>query len=124
MIIKEGDTLLRYLSRAVRSCCSMQAEAQALHEGIMQAIQLGIHECDFYTDCKELQEKVSRIQPPIQSDWRICKEVFEIWKLLNGSTGYRCYFADRSYNKLADYLAKNGRIESWDVMGCTFPLFK
>ena len=123
VVFKEGDILKWYTSRAVQACCSMQAEAQALKLGIQQATKLGISQCVFFTDYKELQEIVTKLQPPTQMDWRACKEVLEVWKLLMDNKEYQCLFVNRGHNEMADYLAKKGRKEKWNVSGFTFPLF-
>lgn len=124
MILTKGDELLVYKSKAVEACCPQQAESMALKEAVQMAIERGIQDCCFYSDCKNLVDLISNAQPPLEADWRAYHEVHETWQLMKKHNGFSCKHVNRSHNELADLLAKSGRIHGWDSIGFTYPMFR
>lgn len=118
MVLFEDDKLVLHKSRAVRACCPLQSEALALREGIQVASRIGLTECSFCTDCKELCELVNQKHPPLDADWRVFKEVQDIWMIMQDNQGYKCSLMQRSQLQMVDFLEKKrGRLEGWDSRG-------
>lgn len=122
VFLQQGE-LLAYRSARVQACCPMQTEAKALLEAIKWAEFNGIEHCTFLTDCDALAALASQVNPPCQADWTMFKEAFEIWTMLKHRVDFNCQYIPRSQNTLADYLANKGRIEGWEQLGFTYPIF-
>lgn len=123
-VITNGSELVAYHSGKVQVCSPLQAEAEALRVALDMVQQRGIESCLFKTDCQVLASACMDCKPPTGVDWRAFAEVFYCWKTFKMKPEFKCVHVDRSHNELADYLAKQGRIEGWSYTGFTFPLFK
>lgn len=122
-LFNQGNLIAYKTSRTI-ACCPLQAEAIALQQGVNHAIQSGVSECTFLTDCKALAEAIMEFNPPTDVDWRAHKEIFDIWKKVKCNKGFNCVHITREQNTLADELAKRGRIIGEDYMGFSFPMFQ
>ena len=58
--------------------CPIHAEAVALREAIQYVKEAGIESCTFYTDNQTLALQCTELQPPLNSDWRAFKDMYEI----------------------------------------------
>lgn len=123
-VLFKNGVLIAYWSKSIRACCPLLSEALALKEGILEALKYGLTGCMFLTDSKELAGLVAQLSPPLQADWKVFKEVQEIWRLLQDNKEFRCHSVPRSHIEMADYLAKKGRYEDWNLTGCTYPLYQ
>lgn len=115
--------LVKYRSAKASASCPLAVEALALLAGVQMVKELGIQECSFYSDCKNLVESVSHCHPPTETDWRAFVQVLKAWEEFQANTLFQCYHIDRDGNGIADVLAKKGRIYGWDYIGFTFPCF-
>lgn len=102
----------------------LQAEAISLEAAVKCVSSKGYTNCYFQTDCQFFVDAVMGSQPPIATDWKAFSEVFNIWKIFQITTGFKCMYVPRSQTALADYLARKGRVEGWDYTGFSFPIFK
>lgn len=122
-IIRRGHELVVYRSAKVLAACPLQAEAMAVNEAIKHATSLGITSCNFLTDNLYISQACSKVQPPMDSEWKAFREVFEVWKTLKDKTEFTCMHVVRSLNDEADNLARMGRKQGWDFEGYTLPMF-
>ncbi|XP_078154682.1 uncharacterized protein LOC144550407 [Carex rostrata] len=122
-VITHGTQLIAYRSAKAQVCSPLQAEATALKRAIEFVQGLGVSSCLFHTDSSLLAKAVSDFQPPVEVDWRAMEEIFFCWKALRENTYFICKHVSRCHNELADFLAKKGRIEGWDYIGHTYPVF-
>lgn len=79
--------MLAYKSERVLACCSLQAEAIALQQGVDYAISIGMSECSFITDNFTLAEACSILNPLMEVDWRAHKEILDIWRKWDATRG-------------------------------------
>lgn len=121
-VLTRGIELKAYSSIGIRSCCPMQSEAAALKEAVTFVQSHNISGCKFLSDCKELVDLCQQTSPPLQADWRIFHEVLEVWHQFKSRPDYSCFYVPRSQNTLADFLAKQGRVNRWSLQGYTFPI--
>ncbi|XP_078157436.1 uncharacterized protein LOC144553211 [Carex rostrata] len=123
VVLTKREELLLHLSKKVRACSPLQAEAMALIEAIKEVQGLGMQSCLFLSDCKSLVDMVSNFDPPLEADWRAFEEIHQLWLFFRSNASFRCQHRQRNHNKLADYLAKSGRVNNWESSGHTFPLY-
>lgn len=114
---------MAYRSAGVEACSSMQAEANAIQEPIVFIENRGIQGCQFMTDNLVLVDIMKQSNPPVQADWRVCREAFDLWAVFRRRGDLNCQHVPRLQNNLADYLAKLGRKNKWDCLGFTYPIF-
>lgn len=122
-VIFKGDILLAHKSVGVRTCFAFQTEALAMKEAIQLVQNMNLIDCTFITDNQQLVQLCNSSNPPLNSDWRAYYEVFDVWRMFKRSD-FSCSKAPRSQISLADFLAKRGRLEQWDQVGFTFPLYE
>lgn len=123
VVLEKKGELIFYKSVKARACCPVQSEAMALKMALELVIQRGITSCCFLSDSKGLVELVSESSPPLNADWRAFPQVFSVWTSLQASASLSCQHIPRSENALSDGLAKLGRVQGWDLIGFTFPVF-
>lgn len=121
IILLRHEELILYRSSRVQVCCSLQSEALALLQGINSAIHQQIHSCTFYTDCSTLADLCSSPCPPLQAEWTAFSETLQCWDFFQSNKLFVCLHRPRSQNREADLLAKQGRLQGWDVTGYTYP---
>lgn len=117
-ICKRGD-LLVYKSAKVDASCPLQVEAVTLRDAIHHCLSMGISSCTFNTDSLTIATSCTKLEPPLELDWRAFRDVYDIWKLLKVNTGFRCVHISRSYTEVANDLAQRGRTQSWNCLGYT-----
>lgn len=121
-VLFKGEELVAYRSVGITACSSMQAEAKAIQDAIVFLEGRRIHACCFFTDNLVLRDIIQQPNPPIQADWRVCREAFDLWEVFRRRREFKCLHVPRLQNTLADYLAKQGRINRWDFRGFTYPI--
>lgn len=121
-IITKGEELIICRAERVVAVCALQAETMALRRGFLQAQQLGISSCSFYTDSLSLVKLVSQNQPPVEADWRAYQEVYEVWEIAKRNQGFTIAHVSRCHNELADKLARWSRQSGMDYTSSTYPL--
>lgn len=119
---KEGALIAYGMFQAV-AYSPFQIEAMGLLRALRYAIQEGIQNCVFFSDCSRLVDLVMQQTPPIQTDWTAAQEVLEIWQIMKGDPSLQCVHVSRSHNELADQLARIAREKRIDILGYTFPIF-
>ena len=124
VVLRRGEELLMHLSKKVRACSPLQTEAIALLEATKEVQGRGIQSCLFLSDCKSLVDLLSKFDPPLEADWRAFEEIHQLWLFFRSNVTFHCQYQQRNGNRLADYLAKLGRVNNWDSSGHTFPLYR
>lgn len=74
-VIKSGDSMKAYGVNHGTAACPLQAEARALLEAVRYVTENVQENCVFCTDNAMLANAVSRLQPPIEVDWRAAREI-------------------------------------------------
>lgn len=118
----KGETLWVVMLIRVSVCCPLQAEALALSKVILYTQRQGIAQCVFYTDYEIIANLVMALQPPLHSDWRAFKEIFDTWKLIKKYKGYSCCYIAKRHNELAESLARRATRERWNMVCHTYPI--
>lgn len=124
VVLRRGEDLLMHLSKKVRACSPLQAEAIAFIEATKEVQRRGIQSCLFLSDCKSLVDLVSKFDPPLEADWRAFEEIHQLWLFFRSNATFHCQYQQQNGNRLADYFAKSGRVNNWDSLGHTFPLYQ
>jgi ribonuclease HI len=112
-LIKNKGVLLfifTSIEASIADCCPLQSEARALQESVRFAINAGITCCTFSTDCQVLVDACMDLQPPLQIDWRVNKEAFELWRAFEENKGFQCVYINRNHNEVEDQLAEMQRM--------------
>lgn len=124
VVIFKGEELLLHKSKAVQSISPLQSEALALWEGILEIQKLGVSNCSFLTDSKHLADLISQLHPPIDAEWKAFNVIQQIWLKLKQNGGYECQFIQREGNDIANFLARKERLQKWNSVAFTFPLYQ
>lgn len=121
--MKKNDELVAYKGEGIMAWSPLHAEAIALLKAVRLVGDRGISDCVFYTDSETLVKICVQLGPPINVDWRVADEAYQLWEIMKRNEGFKCLKIDRSLNDEADHLAKKGRDLAQTFEGFTYPIF-
>ncbi|KAJ4751043.1 Ribonuclease H-like superfamily protein [Rhynchospora pubera] len=119
---REG-ILVQYQLTDGQAYSPFHAELLSLKMALLNAMDKGILNCAFYTDCLDLQRVIAGKDSPESVEWRSYYDVLEVIALWKKHSAFICTHVNRGKNELADSLAKYARIRGVCTLDFTFPPF-
>lgn len=122
-VLKKNNELIAYKAESVMAWSPLHSEAIALLKAVRYVGEKGIKECVFYTDSEILVRICVELGPPINVEWRVADEAYQLWEIMKRNEGFKCLKIDRCLTEEADHLAKTGRELALNYEGFTYPIF-
>ncbi|KAJ4785223.1 RNA-directed DNA polymerase (reverse transcriptase)-related family protein [Rhynchospora pubera] len=119
----ERDCLLRYGLRYGRARSATGSEISAMLLAVKTAIDMGLQNCTFFTDCSLLQQILDCRVAPDSLPWQEFNAMLELMDNFRSWSGFSCTFIPRENNIEAHHLANYARVHEISCTEFTFPLF-
>jgi ribonuclease HI len=121
MVMKKGDEMIEYTAQPFLAISALHSEVRAVSLAVQALQSANLNHAVIVTDCKQLSEAISAKDPPINLDWRLYSENFQVWLFVKDNSGISCVFIGREHNIEAHQLANWVRIEQQQLSGNTSP---
>jgi Reverse transcriptase-like len=98
MVMKKGDEMIEYTAQPFLAISALHSEVRAVSLAVQALQSANLNHAVIVTDCKQLSEAISAKDFPINLDWRLYSENFQVWLFVKDNSGISCVFMGREHN--------------------------
>jgi len=110
LVLRKGQELIQYEAGASATISPLHSEITAVQMATQVFSSRSNDQGDIFTDCQQLAEALSSMNPPLHLDWRLYTQLVQIWLFFRDNTRIRCLFKGRDHNRETHYLANWARL--------------